>query len=251
MSYHSNMEPGGGAMPPSLRVGGREFPLSARDIAVSGTVVSLAEVPYTQANLDAIAGLRGTRERDWPYWLEDWPATYALAEALGEVFGRGPGAPASLREPILDLGCGSGFLAAFLMGRLGARVFSCDFNADACRLAALNAGRTPGRPQGAAWGCRVFCADFARFPSRSRFGLILGGEMLYARENQGPILAFLERHLAADGSAWLADPGRSAAEGFEAAARDAGFRVLRRAVSSPAAKRNVDVYRLDRPEGRH
>jgi hypothetical protein len=89
-----------------------------------------------------------------------------------------------------------------------------------------------------------------RFPSRSAFGLVLGGEMLYARENQGPILAFLDAHLAPGGAAWFADPGRSAAEGFAAAAAAAGFSATARAIPSPAAGRNVDVYKVLRTPAR-
>jgi predicted nicotinamide N-methyase len=63
------------------------------------------------------------------------------------------------------------------------------------------------------------------FPSRARFGLVLAGEMLYARENQVPILDFLRAHLAPGGRALLADKGRSAAEGFSERARAAGFQV--------------------------
>jgi hypothetical protein len=52
--------------------------------------------------------------------------------------------------------------------------------------------------------------------------------MLYARENQGPILGFLAGHLAPGGRCLLADKGRSAAEGFAAAAAAAGFAVASR-----------------------
>lgn len=239
MSTHSSMESGSGANParptPRLRLEGLELPLGFREIRVGGTAVRLLEAVYNQATLDAVTALRGLAERSWPYWLEDWPATYALAEALAA---QDPGA---LKPPVLDLGCGSGFLAAFFRARFGLPIFGCDFNADACRLAALNAGFA-----GAA--SRVFCADFARFPSRARFGLVLCGEMLYARENQAPILAFLDRHLAPGGSAWLADPGRSAAAGFVDRAAALGFRAgIARLSPEAAAGRNVDVYTLTRP----
>jgi SAM-dependent methyltransferase len=267
-------DPESGAPWPPLRLPGGEFPLALREIPVSGFPVPLLEVPYTQENLERLAALRGLRERDWPYWLEDWPSTYALAEVLAAeaagaeaagaeaagaeaagAEGAGAGRPAPWREPVLDLGCGSGFMAAFFLHRFGLRTFSCDFNRDACVLAALNARGLPNRsasgsdrmqsapPQGG----RVFCADFSSFPSRARFGTLLAGEMLYAKENQGPILDFLDRHLLPGGSAWLADPGRSAAEGFRSRAIAAGWRVDVRRVASKAAGRNVDVYRLNRP----
>ncbi|HLP40266.1 MAG TPA: methyltransferase, partial [Fibrobacteria bacterium] len=174
------------------------------------------------------------------------PATYALAEVLAAE------PPSAFTGGVLDLGCGSGFLAAFLAARFGVRAASCDFNVDACRLAALNTSlaarptSSSSAPEARPAATRVFCADFRAFPSRAAFGLILAGEMLYARENHGPILAFLDRHLAARGAAWLADPGRSAAEGFAAAAAAAGYAVDLRRAPSRAAGRNVDVYRLTR-----
>lgn len=235
------MGPEAGATAPAFRIAGEAFPLAERVLRIGGTPVRLSEVPYTPGHLDRIVAARGLRERDWPYWLEDWPATYALAEVLDAED------PASFREPCLDLGCGSGFMAAFLGARFGLRVFSCDFNPDACRLAALNAAEA-GRRDGAGAGVRgrVFCADMGRFPSRAAFGLVLGGEMLYARENQGPILAFLSAHLAPDGAAWFADPGRSAAEGFAGAADASGFAAAPRTIASRAAGRNVDVYKVVR-----
>lgn len=232
MSIHSSMASGGDSKPPTLRLPGGDFSLVRREIHVSGAPIPLLEVPYTAENLERLAATRGLKERDWPYWLEDWPASYALAEVLAAEN------PASVRGPVLDLGCGSGFLAAFLRLRFGLRAFNCDFNRDACALAAVNAP-----------GGRVFCADFSRFPSSARFGALLAGEMLYAKENQAPILAFLDRHLLPGGTAWLADPGRSAAEGFRLRASERGWRVDVRRVASRAAGRNVDVYKLDRAGG--
>lgn len=231
------MAPGGRSNPPSLAIGGRDFPLSTREIVVGRHKVPLTEVPYTAAHLEKLTEGKPHRERDWPYWLEDWHASHALAGFLDVSLD--PAGLAALEGPILDLGCGSGFLAAFFRLRFGVPAYSCDFNSDACRLARVNAGG------------RVFCADFSRFPSRARFGLVLAGDLLYDRENHAPILAFLASHLAPGGSAWLADPGRSAAAGFAPAAGAAGFRTRQERVQADAAGRNVDVYILDRPGAGH
>jgi SAM-dependent methyltransferase len=218
----------------SFQIAGTALPLVTRTVAAAGTEVRLQSVPYSPGMLDQVARLRGLKERFWPYWLEEWPATYALAEALAE---EPPSAEAGLA---LDLGCGTGFLAAFLRQRFGMRVVSCDFNYDACRLALINLSATPGpRPA-------VFCADFNAFPCKASFGLVLAGEMLYAQANHVPILDFLRERLAPRGTALLADPGRSAAMGFAAKAEAAGFRVLTRKLVSQAARRNVQVYRLTR-----
>jgi SAM-dependent methyltransferase len=234
-----------------FNIGGERFPLVEQPLELAGTRVNLAMVPHSPAELDRITGLRGIQERTWPYWLEDWPATYALAEALAGEYpagwpATGPGAGA-----VLDLGCGAGVLAAFLRLRFGIEPYSCDFNADACRLAAINVDRNgPGPSAG-----RVFCADFRAFPAKAQFGLVLAGEMLYARENQAPLLAFLARHLMPGGTAWFADPGRSAAEGFRQAAAASGFTVETRTLPlapltprAPLAEksRTIAIYTLRR-----
>lgn len=234
-------------VPASFAIAAERLPLSESRIQCAGTEVRLFSVPYSPEMLDRVARLRGLKEKDWPYWLEDWPATYALAEWLAE------NPPPAAASPILDLGCGTGFLAAFLRVRLGVDVFSCDFNYDACRLAAINVGAAAGTVTGdsgarvagpAPAGPRVFCADFSAFPSRARFGLVLGGEMLYSESNHAPILAFLKAHLVPGGVACFADPGRSAASGFALTAAAGGFRVETRRMASQAARRNVHVYKL-------
>lgn len=202
-------------MPSDFIIAGTRFALAERDLELAGTRFHCSTLPYTGENLDRITASLGLKERLWPYWLEDWPATWAMAALLSAE------SPADWPGPVLDLGCGAGILGAWLRARFGVEPFQCDFNADACRLAGRNAAANGPVP---AKG-RVFCADMRAFPLRLRFGLVLAGEMLYARGNQAPILAFLRDHLAPGGRCLLADKGRSAAEGFSAAAASAGFAV--------------------------
>ncbi len=211
-------------MPSHFIIAGTRFPLVDRRVELAGTAVELATVPYSGAELDRITALLGHQERAWPYWLEDWPATWALADALAEED------PSHWPGPVLDLGCGSGVLGAWLRAHFDREPYSCDFNSDACRLAAMNVARNGSTP---ARG-RVFCADMGAFPARKRFGLVLAGEMLYARANHLPLLDFLSRHLAPGGRALLADKGRSAAEGFAETAAARGFVVAARPAAFPA-----------------
>lgn len=211
-----------------------------RALHLAGTPVRYATVPYTPEILERVSALLGLKERAWPYWLEDWPATWALASLLADE------SPDAWPGPVLDLGCGAGVMGAWIRARFGVEPYSCDFNADACRLAARNVAAN-GIPRGSVGGFipargRVVCADLRAFPLRTRFGLVLAGEMLYARENQTPILAFLAGHLASGGRCLLADKGRSAAEGFAGAARAAGFAVALR--EARAEGRSARVFEL-------
>jgi SAM-dependent methyltransferase len=203
--------------------------MQERELSLAGRRIRYGTVAYSPAVLERISALLGLKERVWPYWLEDWPATWAMASLLAEE------EPRDWPGPVLDLGCGAGIMGAWLRARFGVEPFSCDFNSDACRLAARNvAGNGPDPVRG-----RVFCADMRAFPVRLRFGLVLAGEMLYARENQAPILAFLSAHLAPGGRCLLADKGRAAAEGFAAAAIGAGFSVALREAEAEGQRGRV------------
>ena len=156
-------------MRPNFIIHGEKFPLVKRVISIAGLEVHLAMVPYDAAQLERIVRVRGLREEAWPYWLEEWTATYALAEFLDRED------PAGWPGPALDLGCGAGFMAAYLRNRFGIAAFSCDLNPDACRLASLNVrGQNPSQTMESA-PSRVFCGDFSTFPMRATFGLVLAG----------------------------------------------------------------------------
>ncbi len=222
-------------MQPNFIIAGGEFPLSYRNLKIGGLTLRQATIEYSEQELQRIVGLRGLREKTWPYWLEEWPATYAMGDALSETGWK------DISGPVLDLGCGNGMLSAFMEQRFGCRIFSCDFNFDACRLTALNR-RSQGKT------AAVFCGDLNAFPSRKKFRLILAGDMLYLRTLHAPLIEFLRNHLEPDGEAWFADHGRSTSEGFLSLAEQAGFQLVLRAARSRSGHGNAQVYILKNAE---
>ena len=138
-----------------------------------------------------------------PYWAVLWRSGVALAQELD------PRALRGLR--VVELGCG---LAApsIAAARAGATVFATDASADALTLAARNA---------AANGVRIETAlvdwdDPEELAARAPFDLVLAADVLYERASVAPLLSLLPR-LAPE--AWIADPGRPAADAFIEQAR--------------------------------
>lgn len=206
--------------------------LIPRELRLGGRNLALWLPSYDEQTLEGIIAQHGLNEKHWPYYLEDWPATFAMADFLVEGLGTGV-EPASLRElRILDLGCGGGVLACFLWLHFGLEPYCLDFNPEACALTRFNLRRH------GAQGQQVICADLFQSPLTHTFNLILGGEMLYAPALLPGVLAFLASHLAQGGEALFADARRGSAENFMPMARAAGFTVKRQVAG------NAHVYVL-------
>lgn len=162
------------------------------------------------ADMDALLDHPRTRERFkqdeyMPYWAQPWPSAALLAEAVL----RGP---AGEGRPAIEIGCGVGVVsiaAAFM----GWAVTASDYDEDAIRFAQYNA-RSNGVELAAA-----ACLDYRTPLDAPRYSLILGSDLLYERNKCEPVARWVASALRPGGEAWLSDPNRSAADGFEALAR--------------------------------
>lgn len=139
-----------------------------------------------------------------PYWAELWPSALALAHVVAGADLRG--------KRVIELGCGLG-LPSLAAAAGGAQVVATDWSVQAVRSTEANAARNRLRVEGAVWR---WSADAA--PLDPPFDLVLGADLLYERRNAAWLLGALERLLAAGSEAWIADPGRAAADAFLAAA---------------------------------
>jgi len=177
------------------------------------------------------------RDEFLPYWAELWPSAVALARAVGTRALHG--------ARVLELGCGLG-VPAIAAALAGGRVTATDWSADAVAHAARNAARNGARVETAVASWAQPGALVAGAP----WDLVLGSDLLYERRNVPLLLDLLPRLVGARGEAWIADPGRAAAEAFFAQAAE---RFAIRSTPDPAGPR-VQVHRLRhrsaRPERR-
>jgi predicted nicotinamide N-methyase len=133
-----------------------------------------------------------------PYWSVLWRSGVALAR---EVEGM---KMCGLR--VVELGCGLA-VPSIAAARAGADVLATDSCDEALALLALNARANNVRIETAT----VDWSEPHELVSRAPFDLVLAADVLYERESVAVLLALLPRLAPA---AWLADPGRPAAEAF-------------------------------------
>jgi predicted nicotinamide N-methyase len=138
-----------------------------------------------------------------PYWSILWRSGVALARELDseELQGR----------RVVELGCGLGVpsLAAALGG---AEVIATDGDIDALSLVRRNAEANGVEVEAAA----VDWADPDELVERGPFDFVLASDVLYERPGVAMLLELLPRLAPV---AWVADPGRPAADAFFEQAR--------------------------------
>ena len=133
-----------------------------------------------------------------PYWAVLWRSGVALARELD-------GEP--LRDlRVVELGCGLG-APSLAAARAGASVLATDESPEALELVERSAGANGMRLETAAVGWASPDALLERAP----FDLALAADVLYERPAVAVLLSLLPRLAPA---AWLADPGRPAADAF-------------------------------------
>ena len=133
-----------------------------------------------------------------PYWAVLWRSGVALARELDGMAMRG--------RRVVELGCGLA-VPSIAAARAGATVLATDACAEALTLAARNAHANDVRIETAT----VDWAEPEELVRRAPFDLVLAADVLYESAGAAMLLSLLPR-LAPE--AWLADPGRPAADAF-------------------------------------
>jgi predicted nicotinamide N-methyase len=133
-----------------------------------------------------------------PYWSVLWRSGVALARELDGEELRG------LR--VVELGCGLA-VPSIAAARGGAAALATDADPEALELVARNARANDVQVETA----RVEWAKPDELVVRAPFDLVVGTDVLYERQSVALLLSLLPR-LAP--RAWVADPGRPAADAF-------------------------------------
>jgi predicted nicotinamide N-methyase len=193
-------------------------------VAVAGRDLGLLRPRDTEALLDEHAF---EVDEFLPYWAELWPSSLALARTLA---GR-----ALHGARTLELGCGLG-LPSLAAALAGGRVLATDWSLASVEMTERNARRNGLTVE----TLRCSWTEPEPLLARAPWDLVLASDVLYEARNGEALLPLLPRLTGARGAVWLADPGRTTAAPFLAAAEEA-FAIERR--PAPELPQGA-VYRL-------
>jgi predicted nicotinamide N-methyase len=193
----------------------RGYPVRRESVAV-GPRVYVLWMPVDSYELlgDPRVLERFAQDEYLPYWAALWPAALLLADAVAAW----PPAPRAAPPLVLELGCGVGLVGLVAADR-GYRVLLSDYDKDALAFAALNARNNGLAP------VQTRHLDWRRAYPDLRADRILAADVLYEARNLLPVARFVAAHLAAGGTALLADANRSVADPFPSIAQACGLTV--------------------------
>ena len=134
-----------------------------------------------------------------PYWAFAWAGGQALARYLLD------NAAAVARARVLDLGSGSGLTAIAAMRAGAARVLAADIDALALAAIDLNAAANAVAVEATGEDLLVALPDDVR----SRFDVVLVGDLFYERSLADRVLSFIEAASANGADILVGDPRRS------------------------------------------
>lgn len=210
----------------------RRFVTVNDDVRVGDRTVNVLRPRSAEDLIDEAAFERDER---LPYWAELWPSSTVLANFV--VADQRP------RGRAVELGAGIGLvsIAATLAGH---EVLATDYYADALLFARANAFRNIGREIDTA------LVDWRAIPtSLPRFDVVLASDVLYESRYAPLVASTIDRFLAPRGVAYVADPGRVAANAFVDACRGISLGVATAATRPYLAgkvRQSITVYEVTR-----
>lgn len=206
------------------------------------TVNDDVRVGYRDVNIlrprsadDLISESDFDRDERLPYWAELWPSSTILANFL--VSDERP------RARAIELGAGVG-LVSIAAAMAGHEITASDYYEDALAFARANAFRNLGREIDTAL---LDWRDVS--PDVARFDLLLASDVLYESRYAPLVASVVDRLLDERGIAYIADPGRVAANAFADACTALRLEIrtgATRPYQAGAVRQTITVYEVTR-----
>jgi predicted nicotinamide N-methyase len=183
---------------------------------------------------DGDAARIGISSASWPLFGVLWPSAAHLAARLAQR-------PVSATERILEIGCGLA-LASLVAHRRGADVTASDWHPLAASFldANLRANHLPPmKYRHGSWAPVPDLPESAGAPTaptvEGQYDLVVGSDVLYERDVNGDLTAFIARHAAATAEVWIVDPDRGNRSAFNRQMAAEGFSLHEDLLHRPAS----------------
>jgi predicted nicotinamide N-methyase len=161
----------------------------------------------------------GISSAAWPLFGQLWASSLQLAAVMAQR-------PLVAHERILEVGCGLA-LASLVTHRRGADVTASDCHPLAATFLLENVRLNGLPPLAYRHGHWSDAPGLAAAPGRpvveGRFGLIIGSDVLYERDDAGHLCSFIDRHGLPDAEVLIVDPDRGNRPAFNRRMAAAGF----------------------------
>ena len=210
----------------------RRFVTVNDDVNVGGREINILRPRSAE---DLISESDFERDERLPYWAELWPSSTILANFIA--------ASKRPRGRLVELGAGVG-LVSVAAAMAGHDVTATDYYEDALEFARANSFRNLGREFTIAL---LDWRDVAE--SVPRYDTVLASDVLYESRYAPLVASVVDRLLADDGTAYVADPGRVAANAFVDACTERGLRTIplvSRPYQAGNIRQSITVYEIKR-----
>lgn len=223
----------------------RQYQTVTQTVRVDGLELEFTRIKDPDVVLDLVAAEEDRREKvtgerhndqelHLPYWAELWDSSLAMGQFLLSSV------PTAYRQPpaALDLGCGMG-LSGTVAAALGSEVTFADLETPALLFASLNS--LPYRER-----VRVRRLNWRKDTLKQRFGLIIGADIVYDRQEWQYLEPFWREHLAPGGAVLLGEPGRQTGDLFPQWIEQRGWTLEPFEQPVATRPRPVRIFRLAR-----
>ena len=185
------------------------------------------------------AAALGISSAAWPLFGLLWDSALQLAALMAVR-------PMVAQERILEVGCGLA-LASLVSHRRGADITASDCHPLAATFLLENLRLNGLQPLPYRHGHWSAAPDLPARPGRpiveGRFGLIIGSDVLYERDQPGHLSSFIERHALPCAEVLIVDPDRGNRPAFSRRMAAAGFVLHETRLGGAAAGTVAVAYR--------
>lgn len=210
----------------------RRFVTVNDDVRIGGRDINIFRPRSAE---DLISENDFDRDERLPYWAELWPSSTILANFI--VSAALPG------RRLVELGAGVG-LVSIAASIAGHDVTATDYYDDARAFTRANSFRNLGHEIATA---HLDWREVA--PEFPRFDIVLASDVLYESRYAPLVSSVVDRVLSPLGVAYIADPGRVAANAFADACVERGLAIRTRATrpyQAGTVRQTITVYEVTR-----